>query len=284
MKTKLLLALAVVVAIPVGAMAHPDIKVTPTAYDFGDVEVGNSSTVIVNIANVGTHPLTIMIVAFNMGSSPDFSVTSAPSVPFTINPPYPSNPNNVDNVDVEITFAPSAEGAVSAGLKIVSDDPDEGTVTVLFSGAGVESEPPPDYTSHLNFIEISPGIVWGDTRYGTAFIGRATGDLSGTSSVMFCYTPPHPGPGVVNEIQGGEWSLSIRYWFCVVGRLSGNLDSGTAVWDADGNTAEVTAIGSITRATGVCRGMRGTMSFNGTLSHESVIPRLTGDLGVFLDE
>jgi hypothetical protein len=78
--------------------------------------------------------------------------------------------------------------------------------------------------------------------------------------------------------------LSVRWWIFVVGRLSGNLDRGTATWDAEGNTADVTATGTITRATGICSGMVGAISFNGTLSHKYYVPRLAGELNVYLDE
>lgn len=159
---KLMLALAVVVAIPVGAMAHPDIEVTPLEYDFCDVQVGDSSTVIVTLTNVGEHPLTVQIIAREVGSSDDFSITFAPSVPFEIYPyHWPSS-----SADLEITFEPSASGSVSAGLKIVSNDPDEGTVTVLLSGTGIESEPPPEQQIQeiLDFIDESV----------------ETGDLSGS--------------------------------------------------------------------------------------------------------
>ena len=48
-----ILVLGGLIAYPLTAAASPGIEVFPLEYDFGDVEVGMSSTTIVTISNVG---------------------------------------------------------------------------------------------------------------------------------------------------------------------------------------------------------------------------------------
>jgi hypothetical protein len=54
----------------------PDIQVSPTDYNFGNVELGSSTTSIVTISNVGGDGLTVNNVGFQVESCGDFSITS----------------------------------------------------------------------------------------------------------------------------------------------------------------------------------------------------------------
>jgi hypothetical protein len=116
---------------------HPEIVVYPTdlLYDFGDVNVGDSSTYVVQIQNVGNGELEVNSVTLE--GSADFAITAAPSTPFTI------APSEAILVDIEITYTPSAAGAVSTTLAIESDDEDESLVEVALGGVGVVVEVPP---------------------------------------------------------------------------------------------------------------------------------------------
>src|SRR5262249_12618878 len=64
-------------------------------------------------------------------------------------------------------------------------------------------------TDTLSGIEISAGIIVGNVRHGATFVGRAAGQLPGLWAVSINYTPPHPGPNVVNTIVGGSWALAV---------------------------------------------------------------------------
>jgi hypothetical protein len=131
------------------ATLEPDIDVAPTTYDFGDVEIGLAETMLVSITNTGDADLTVTTLAFQAGSSSDFSITSAAALPATVPPAV--------TVDVEITFAPSNLYLSSAILEIGSDDADESLVEVNLSGVGVWIEPPPDEQIEeiLDFIDDS---------------------------------------------------------------------------------------------------------------------------------
>jgi len=153
-------------------------------------------------------------------------------------------------------------------------------------GTGVEPEEQPDYTDHLEGIEISPGIIIKGVRVGTAFVGWADGDLPGTWAISFRYSPPHPGPGIPNVILGGAWSLAVRQSGRVVGRLYGNVEEGMALWNPkeEPEEAAVCVHLSILGGTGRFSRARGEAFFEGTLSHEPIIPRLEGDIAFFLDD
>jgi len=116
---------------------HPEIVVYPAtlAHDFGDVNIGDSTTYVVQIQNVGNGEMEVNSVTLD--GSADFAITSAPAMPFTI------APSEAILVDIEITYTPSAAGAASTTVAIESNDEDESLVEVALTGAGVAVEVPP---------------------------------------------------------------------------------------------------------------------------------------------
>jgi len=123
-----------------------DIDASPLSYDFGDVELGSSSSQIVTITNQGDQPYTVS-TGLKSGSSPDYIITSDPSGQSVA-------PN--DTVDVEITFSPASEGISSAILEINSNIPNP-SVEIQLSGNGVPAEDPPEeqISNILDFIDAS---------------------------------------------------------------------------------------------------------------------------------
>lgn len=72
--------------------ANADIEVAPMPYDFGDVELGTSDTVIITITNVPGvvfEPLAIYNVTLQPGCDPDFSISMSPSFPLYLDPGSP---------------------------------------------------------------------------------------------------------------------------------------------------------------------------------------------------
>jgi hypothetical protein len=162
--------------------------VSPLALDFGDVAVGSSAALMVTGTNLGAADLVVSGIDFGAGSSPDFSVTSAPALPATL-PPVASDPVG-GTADVEVAFAPSAQGVASATLEIASDDADEPVVAVALSGNGVSVEPPPaeQIQAILDAFDtaVATGDLYGDGPNAKSAAGRqgalrnmllASGDL-----------------------------------------------------------------------------------------------------------
>ncbi len=134
------------------------------------------------------------------------------------------------------------------------------------------------YTDVLQGLEISPGIVVGNTRVGTTFIGQAAGQLPGTWAISVNYSPPAPGPNVTNNLIRGTWELTVFQNRRIVGTVFGKVVNGQAVWNADGTVADVSANLTVIGGTGVLAGARGTGAFTGRLSHLVFPPRISGTL------
>lgn len=137
------------------------IDVSPYSYDFGDVEVGDSRTVVVTISNVGDVDLTVLDLGFEIGSSLDYSITSAPVPPVILLPQ--------ETEDVEIAYAPSAVGFTELFFEVSSDDPDEPVVQIYLSGAGIQTELPPDQAiaAIIEFFDqsVADGTLTGTGRF-----------------------------------------------------------------------------------------------------------------------
>ncbi|KKM62921.1 hypothetical protein LCGC14_1516750, partial [marine sediment metagenome] len=134
----------------------PDIEVTPTYQNFGDVEFGNSRSNIITVTNMGDADLNISNIAIQVGQSGDFVISQYPN--YTVQPGK--------TVDIEITYRPVALGNADAVLRITSDDPDESVVDVTLVGKGVWLNAPPSQQVQIvvNFVAQS---VSDQTLYGT---------------------------------------------------------------------------------------------------------------------
>ncbi len=111
---------------PVLASPDPLILVTPLELDFGEVDVGTTSSQEVLIKNINVYPLNVFSVGFASGSSQDFSVVTNPDVPCLL----------LSGADViaTVTFSPSSAGEHIARLVVASDDPESSLIEVLISG------------------------------------------------------------------------------------------------------------------------------------------------------
>ncbi len=140
---------------------EPDINVVPLSHDFGQIEVGSSQTVVITIHNEGDSAITIVNATFQASSSSDYSITSF------FFPPVFFSAGGLFNL--EITFAPSADGPSQAILEIENSDPDEPLVQVVLTGEGTGGETtPPEQIEQINdFVKTSV-----DDR---TLVGKGTG-------------------------------------------------------------------------------------------------------------
>lgn len=134
------------------------------------------------------------------------------------------------------------------------------------------------YNDTVSGIEIFPGFVVGEVRYGATFVGRATGDLPGYIAATINYTPPSPGPGVTNTVVGGRWTLSVYQGGELLGKLTGRITGGAATWNAAGTLADINLALAVVSGTGAYYGATGAGSFTGSLSHLTFPPRWGGAL------
>lgn len=154
--------------------------------DFGQVNVGSSSTVTYTIQNTGTTDLFISLPPGLTGSS-DFAVTS--------NPTFQIPASGSSTFDVQ--FSPSDTGVVTATIAVSSSDPDENPYTFDIQGEGIPINEP-DITVLGNGVTISDGdttpSVADDTDYGQVATGSSltrtfTIENEGTQT-LFIGIPP----------------------------------------------------------------------------------------------
>jgi hypothetical protein len=105
----------------------PDIAATPSALDFGTVFVDGSKQMTLLIENAGTDVLTISDISVDHA---DLTLSANSAVL-----------GFGEAIAVDVTYAPTAPGPVQPIITILSDDPDEATLLVPVSGAGID---PPD--------------------------------------------------------------------------------------------------------------------------------------------
>jgi hypothetical protein len=123
----LFLLAAVLAAIPADA-AGPSIRVTPQTLNFGVAPVGQTRTLYVAIANVGSQTLTVSAVALESGGSPAFTLPVAPTVPFDLAPRRSKL--------VKVAFLPTDESTPAATLDVASNDPATPVAKVTLKGTG----------------------------------------------------------------------------------------------------------------------------------------------------
>jgi hypothetical protein len=116
------------------APGDSDISVTPTAYDFGSVNVGSSSAPqTFTISNSGTADLVISDIALSYSTNYSLNVNGGSSPCGSTTPTI--IPNN--SCTVTVTFNPSSTGTKNANLTINSDGPYTPTLDVPLNGTGV---------------------------------------------------------------------------------------------------------------------------------------------------
>ncbi len=135
-------ALALAVAVlggPARSLAAPEIDVDPPELIFSGVTGQVTGARSLVVSNTGTTMLAITSLSLTGAQPTAFQLVSPPVTPFAIAPGA--------TAAVAVRFAPTTAGALSAMLRIASDDPDEALVDVGvygLSAQGLEggNEPP----------------------------------------------------------------------------------------------------------------------------------------------
>ena len=115
------------VSVPAGLdlSGTADIAIAPTSLAFGNVYVTGSASLNLAVTNNGCADLVITSLDFSNGV-----FSSAQSLPTTV----PAGTTHT----IAVVFAPSAAGAASGQLTVVSNDPDSGSLLVPLTGTGLD--------------------------------------------------------------------------------------------------------------------------------------------------
>lgn len=107
----------------------PDIDVAPHSLELGDIEILNSATGTVTIANVGDAVLTLESIDLDNTTGVFALVFDGGSPPSALDPGQ--------STSITVTFSPIDPGPYQTTLRVASSDPDEPEVAVLCTGRGV---------------------------------------------------------------------------------------------------------------------------------------------------
>ena len=143
----------------------PDIALTPSSLDFGDVMVGQSAEQLVTVSNFGTAELALYDIFIANGV--DFSqINDCPTILLP-----------AEACQIAVTFTPTLEGLLTDALTILSDDPDQPSASVTLSGSGITLLP------DLTVTEIStPRTMTGGklATLGVTVANQGSADVTGS--------------------------------------------------------------------------------------------------------
>jgi len=169
------------------AMKYQNIVLSDTAYNFGNVQPGDSALwQYLYIENTGELVLHIDSI---ISSNTVFSVLN--TLPDSISPG--------DSTGFTVQFKPLAEEVYQGTLSVYSDDPDDSLLFVYLSGISDTTNPLIDSTT-----------IWTDTLYAGPFEIRTkvTDDVSGLDSILLYYMRDED-PNWITEVmyQSGNWFI-----------------------------------------------------------------------------
>ena len=188
--------------------SYPDIEVSPTNYNFGDVAIGSSKTATINISNLDdTAELELYNIEFSFESRAAFSIISPETLPETVAPG--------GSVDIGIQFEPFVGDPIeSAYLQISSNDPNDPLVDVFVYGCGVTSVPdivvsPVSYDFGEVETGSSPYATINISNVGDAYLIIGSIVFSAGSSDSFSITS---SPSLPTSLEpGGDIDIEITF-------------------------------------------------------------------------
>ena len=122
--------------------AIPSISLVQESLGLGEIEVGNRITETFTIDNSGTGPLTVTDIRSDIAGI-TFSETQ-----FTV----PAGQSH----DITVTFNPQAEGAITGTINILSDDPENATISLTLTGSvtGPRTRSDFDGSGEIDFLDF----------------------------------------------------------------------------------------------------------------------------------
>ncbi len=180
-------------------VTEQDIDLDPAGLQFGPIEAGLLQSLEATIANLGTGDLSLG--PLTLTGDAVFYITDDPAG--EIIPPG-------DDVTVEVTFSPGAEGVFAGAVEVASDDPDEPVALLTLAGEAfvlpdIEVDP-----EEVDFGLIDVGQSVGDTvavrNLGAGPLEVSSVQLSGGGEIAFS-SPDLPG----TIPAGGEVEIQVSY-------------------------------------------------------------------------
>ncbi|MFZ0317750.1 MAG: choice-of-anchor D domain-containing protein [Candidatus Sulfotelmatobacter sp.] len=133
-----------IIGSPSANASVPQLTSSPSSLRFGDLDVGQSETLMVNVTNAGTTSVTVTEITVN---NPVFAVSNQ-SLPLTV----PAG----QSFDVSVSFTPAATGWTGGTIRFSSNASNPALVVNL-GGTGVGSESATASPAMLSFGQVMIG-------------------------------------------------------------------------------------------------------------------------------
>lgn len=182
-------------------------SVSPVSLSLGDVAVGGAALGRITISNLVQAHLSLTSVSWAPGSDAAFTMAAPVAVPLDL-PPFPDGA-----IDLEVRFAPTVAGPVSASLLVTLLDPahpPSATVTIDLAGSGVLVETPATVVQDL--ITAFDSAVTAGSLAGSGSGSSATGRLKALRNMI---------EAAGDLVNAGEYSTSCRQLLDAVRKLDG---------------------------------------------------------------
>lgn len=196
--------------------ALPNISVSQTSINFGEVWVGQSQQQNLTISNTGTAALTINGVELASGLNAGFMIGSHNCTTVAAG----------SSCSIPVTFTPNGAGAAQGSVVISSNDPDTQSITVSLSGEGKE-----EVVVEPTIIDIAMdvlGLTWIRAgNYEIDLVGRIDSKLNiseGTFTADLSLEPAKAKFQVSKLLKSLTGDADVR--FEQVGETTGTLIDG----------------------------------------------------------
>ncbi|MCA9545800.1 MAG: choice-of-anchor D domain-containing protein [Myxococcales bacterium] len=226
---------------PDQAVAAGELSVDPVVINLLG-PVGEAATATVTLSNLGEGPLTIESVAFDPPVAV-FSLQDVPEGPFAIAPGAQQ--------PVTVVFRPVDDQPVSARIKILSDDADEGELALPVNGRVPE-----------NCLQVMPGSV----DMGVVEAGQQSGrfrvtvancgdfpltltDLRLEGAEGYAFEAANGEDPVGLRMEGGGL-LSLQVWYDNPGLRPGEVAAGNLIIETDAPDVRPVTVGLTVRGIG----------------------------------
>jgi hypothetical protein len=227
------------IALAGNCIVIPDISVSPTFRNYGDVMAGASSTQTFTITNTGTGDLSVSSTFISGTDAGDFNIISGGGS-FTIAPSA--------NHPVQVQFSPLSLGSKSATFTIISDDPDEGSVLISLTGNGVAT-PVPDIWVEPSSYDY--GDVPVDSTGKNTFVVSNNGTADLIISNIYLDGPDSSNFSIeeitypVTLVPGNSFDIEVSFAPDTVGAMSAGLNLESNDSDTETLTVPLTGTGFI---------------------------------------
>jgi Abnormal spindle-like microcephaly-assoc'd, ASPM-SPD-2-Hydin len=208
-----------------GTATQPQLTISPASVAFGSVSVGSSGSQTVTLTNAGNATLTVSQAT---SSGTGFSMSGA-SMPMTI--------NAGSSASFSAIFAPTATGAVSGSISVVSNAPGS-PAAIALTGTGIQGQVGATPSS-ANFGSVAVGSSGSQTitltNSGTASVAISQVSTSGTGFSMTGLAAP------MTLAAGQSTSFTAKFSPTAAGSATGSI---SIVSNATGSPLVIALSGS----------------------------------------